>query len=312
MEPNQHNLPAGKLPAGIIPIVQTPYGASGDVDFQALRRLVDYTVSCGAAALITPAVASEVDRLTDDERRRIVETVVDATQGRVPVVVGASSPSLDTCITLAEHGRGLGCGMMLVQAPHTDDGEIVKFFTELSRSVDMNLMIQDLDWHESGMSIELIAHLFDILPRFRYVKVETANACPKYTQILDRTGGKLFVSGGWAVMQLMEALDRGVQAFMPESSMVRIYETIRRLHAAGKRDEARAVFRELLPVLAFANQQIEISIHFFKRLLVRRGIFTTPHVRPPTCAFDSIQDALAEELIQRVLDIEAEIAAHDD
>ena len=98
----------------------------------------------------------------------------------------------------------------------------------------MNLMIQDLDWHESGMSIELIAHLFDILPRFRYVKVETANACPKYTQILDRTGGKLFVSGGWAVMQLMEALDRGVQAFMPESSMVRIYETIRRLHAAGR------------------------------------------------------------------------------
>ena len=84
-----------KQPTGIIPIVQTPYDADGVVDCESLQRLVDYVIGCGASALITPAVASEVERLSVEERECVVETVVRAARRRVPVIVGASSPSLE-------------------------------------------------------------------------------------------------------------------------------------------------------------------------------------------------------------------------
>lgn len=293
------------LPRGIVPILQTPYSASGAVDETALRRLVEYAIESGAGGLITPAVASEVERLTDEERRHIVETVTDVSRGRVPVVVGASSPSLEDCVRHARHGAECGCTMTLVQAPQKSDEEIERFYNELCGSVELDLMVQDLDWTGSGMSLDLIERLFESLPRFRFIKVETVNACPKYTRILERMGGQLHVSGGWAVMQLIESLDRGVHAFMPEASMVGVYEAIRRMHAAGRRDRAWQIFEKVLPVLSFSNQHIETSIHFFKRLLMRRGIFSTCAVRPPTCTYDAFQEKAAEERIQRVLDLEA-------
>jgi len=197
--------------------------------------------------------------------------------------------------------------MMLVQAPQKSDEEIARFYTELCDSVELDLMVQDLDWTGAGMSLDLIEGLFESLPRFRFIKVETVNACPKYTRILERMNGRLHVSGGWAVMQLIESLDRGVHAFMPEASMVGVYEAIRKMHAAGQRDRACQVFDKVLPVLSFSNQYIEMSIHFFKRLLVRRGIFPTCVVRPPTCTYDAIQEKAADERIQRVFDLEASL-----
>ncbi len=295
------------LPTGIVPILQTPYSASGAVDDVALRRLVEYAIEGGAGGLITPAVASEVERLTDEERRHIVEIVTDETRGRVPVVVGASSPSLEDCVRHARHGAECGCTMMLVQAPQKSDEDISRFYRELCGSVELDLMIQDLDWTGSGMSLDLIERLFESLPRFRFIKVETVNACPKYTRILERMDGQLRVSGGWAVMQLIESLDRGAHAFMPEASMVGVYEAIRKMYVAGQRDRAWHVFEKVLPVLSFSNQYIETSIHFFKRLLVRRGIFSTSSVRPPTCTYDAIQEKAADERIQRVFDLEASL-----
>ncbi len=298
-----------ELPQGIVPIVQTPYAQDGSIDVESLRRLVHDAIESGAAALISPAMASEVERLTEEERCAVIEIVSQTAAGRVPVIVGASSPSLEVCVRSAKYGRQCGCRMMLVQAPPLDDDGIEDFYRRLCSEVELELMIQDIDWVGSGMPMDLIARLFDSLPLFRFIKVETKNACPKYSEILERFDGRLHVSGGWAVMQLIDALDRGVNAFMPEASMVRIYEAVRRLHAQGERQAAWTLFERLLPVLAFSNQELDISIHFFKRLLVRRNIFTTSNVRPPTCVFDRFQEFLADELIDRVLEILAELSS---
>ena len=85
--------------------------------------------------------------------------------------------------------------------------------------------------------------------------------------------------GGWAIAQMIEAMDRGVDALIPEASMVAVYSTIWDLHHAGRREEAVRLFRQLLPVVAFTNQEIRLCIAFFKRLLVRKGIFSGETMR---------------------------------
>lgn len=132
-------------------------------------------------------------------------------------------------------------------------------------------MLQDLDFQGEGLSISDIAWLYERHPRFRAIKVETTGAGPKYTELLRTFGGELHVSGGWAVMQMIEALERGVHGFMP-TAMDNIYVRIHDLFASGQQDAAIALFEKLLPFVAFSNQHIEVSIRFFKRLRLNDGV----------------------------------------
>ena len=124
----------------------------------------------------------------------------------------------------------------------------------------------------------------------------------KYSQVLNATKGRLNISGGWAVMQMIEALDRGVHAFMT-TAMNEIYVQIYNLYTSNNKPQARKLFYQLLPILAFSNQHLDISIHFFKHLLHRQGIYPTPNVRQPILPFDKFHISSANQLIDKVIAI---------
>ena len=135
---------------------------------------------------------------------------------------------------------------------------------------------------------------------------ETISAGIKYSRILKLSNGTLNVSGGWAVNQMLEGLRRGVHSFMP-TGMHWIYTKIFREFQQGNVDEAGALFNEILPILAFSNQSLDISIHFFKRLLWKQGIYPTPNIRQPILPFDQIHRDIADDLIQKAMGIENRI-----
>jgi len=136
------------------------------------------------------------------------------------------------------------------------------------------------------------------------MKIETVPAGPKYTLARSILGPDCWIAGGWAVPQMIEALDRGVDALVPECSMVRVYKAVERRYRNGDRAGATALFRQLLPILAFSNQEIGTSVAFFKRLLVKKGIFAHPHQRMPIPAWDPTSDHLTHELITHYLTVE--------
>jgi len=295
---------------GIVPILQTPFTLEGTLDAESLERLADHVIQAGAVGLIYPAVASEVSKLAPGERRAGVERVLARVGGRIPVFIGVSAPDVEECVALARHARDHVATGVLVQPPQSvagDVGRLRGFFHRLAAGTDLPLMIQDLDWQGGGMPLELIQELFERLPTFRCIKVETVPAGPKYSQILAATGGRLHVSGGWAVTQMLEGLERGVHAFMPEGSMVAIYRTIITRFAAGDREGARELFERLLPILAFSNQHIDVSIQFFKRVLVGKGVFRTTVTREPILHLDPVQERTANRLVERVLDLERRV-----
>jgi len=243
-----------------------------------------------------------------EERRLGVEVVLSQIGGRVPVFAGASASRLEESLALARPAQAQGAAGILVHAPQSmarDAGRLREFFHRLAAGTGLAVMIQDLDWQGGGMPLELIRQLFEELPTFRCIKVETVPAGPKYSRILAATDGRLHVSGGWAVTQMLDGLERGVHAFMPEGSMVAIYRTIMARFASGDRDGARRLFESLLPILAFSNQHIDISVQFFKRVLVAKGIFGAATVRKPILALDEVQDRIAAPLVDRVLSLEA-------
>jgi dihydrodipicolinate synthase/N-acetylneuraminate lyase len=171
------------------------------------------------------------------------------------------------------------------------------------------LMLQDWDANGFGVPVSLVEKLFKEVPAFRSLKIEVVPAGVKYSQVLAATQGRLHVCGGWAVMQIIEGLDRGVHAFMP-TGMHTIYTRIFDLYRSGNREAASALFKRLLPVLAFSNQHLDISIHFFKHLLYQQSIYSTPRVRPPILEFDAVHQKIAAELILLVQEITRDLEEH--
>ena len=281
------------------------------MDIDSLRCNVRRALEAGVAGFLVPAMASEVDKLTESERLEMVAAVVEESSARVPVIGGAYAVSGRERRRMAQRLVELGCQGVLVSIPFENEDQYRREVEGVAEVQPGFLMIQDWDFRGFGLPVELVTRLFRAIPCFRSLKVEVVPAGVKYTQVLEATEGRLHVSGGWAVMQLIEALDRGVHAFMP-TGMHELYVKIYRLYAEGKRPEAAALFERLLPILAFSNQHLDISIHFYKRLLHVEGTYATDRVRPPILPFDAVHRSRADELIGRARALTEETAgAHD-
>jgi dihydrodipicolinate synthase/N-acetylneuraminate lyase len=291
---------------GIVTVLNTPFKTDNTIDLHALKINVGEALQAGVAGFLVPAMASEVYRLSEVERIKMVEVVLDEVQNKVPVIAGAGETDLTKSKRLLKSYSDLGCKNVLFQIPFENDDQFKTHFLELSEIDAEMIMLQD--WSASGYGLpdKLICDLFNNVPAFRCLKVETIPAGVKYSRILSLTDGRLNVSGGWAVTQMIEGLTRGVHAFMP-TGMHWIYTKIYRLWKEGRCDEATILFQKILPVLAFSNQHLDISIHFFKRLLSRQGIYPTDKVRNPILPFDVVHQSIADQLIERVIGIENDI-----
>ena len=287
---------------GIITVLNTPFTEDDAVDLPALKRNVRYALDSGVAGFLVPAMASEADKLSPEERKQIVAAVLKENDGRVSVIGGASAATAEQRKQITAALIELGCDGVLASIPFQDEVQYEGDVRELDALKPGFLMLQDWDFQGYGLPISLVARLFREVERFRCLKVEVVPAGVKYSEVLEATEGRLHVSGGWAVMQIVEALDRGVHAFMP-TGMHELYTRIYSLYHEGQREEVRVLFERLLPVLAFANQHLDISVHFFKRLLHRQGIYSTPRVRQPILPFDEVHEKVAEELIGRAIEL---------
>lgn len=227
------------------------------------------------------------------------------------VIGGSTAQDGKERIAAAEALLELGCDGILAWIPYTTDDQYEQEVRELASLKPPFLMLQDWDPSGPGLPIELIRRLFEEVEEFKALKIETMLAGPKYTAVLKATGGRLHVSGGWAVTQMIEALDRGVHAFMP-TGMHEIYCEIFRRYAIGNREGATDLFRKILPVLAFSNQHLDISILFFKRLLWREGTYATPRCRKLQYQWDEYQERIADELIELAIGVSSSLHLLDE
>ncbi|GAA5221743.1 dihydrodipicolinate synthase family protein [Membranihabitans marinus] len=291
---------------GIVSVLNTPFTVDNEIDYPGLKKNIQYALSAGVAGFLVPGMAAEVHSLSKRERMDLVGFVLGEVNGKIPVIVGTSEQDFSKNLQLLDEYIRLGCSEVLFQIPYQNDDDFSEKFMRLADLGPKMIMLQDWDFNGYGLPDELILSLFEKVESFRCLKVETIPAGVKYSRIIEGSNGMLNVSGGWAVMQMMEALERGVHSFMP-TGMHYTYTEIYRLFKGGQIEEARQWFEKILPVLAFSNQHLDISIYFFKKLLHKQGYYDTDAVRSPQLTFDSHHQRQAAYHIDRIISIESEI-----
>ena len=289
---------------GIIPSLHTPFNEKNEIDIVSLRKLIDNTVVTGCAGMLVGAVAGENGSLSFDEKNILLNECVTYNKNRIPVIISCTAKNQMERIALSKSAKELGADWILCQTPENVFGnELVECFNEIAEVGPENLMIQDLSWTDYGMSDEDIILLNKNVNKFKSLKIEVLNSGPKYTRVFDITNHHLHLSGGWAIMGMIEALNRGVHALIP-STMEAIYNKIYNLYIENKIEDSRRLFSKILPVLSFTHQHIDISIKFSKMLRVKEGIFSTSICRKPIKNFDQFQLEEASLHINKILDLQ--------
>lgn len=291
---------------GIIASLHTPFTEDDRPDHASLVRLIDHVARAGCTGVLATAVAGEVGSLEPGERQGLLDTVTQACKGRLKVVAGVSAPDLATSLDLAARAGNAGADIVLWQPPQgLPEAELAPAIQRLGDAAALPVMLQDLDWHGPGIPLLTIEALANAVPAFQALKVETAPAGPKYTAVRQALGSRLHLSGGWAAMQMLDGLARGLDAFIP-SGLLPAYVQIFDLWQQGRHDEARELFEQCLPVVVFSNQDINTSIAFWKKVRRMEGIFTTDRARPPVAGLDEVQTAEAERLAGRAVAVDAD------
>lgn len=295
---------------GIVPSMNTPFLDDGSLDLAGVGRAVDAVLGAGVSGLLILAVAGETGSLTAAEKQQVALATLRQVAGRVPVIIGCSAPQQDARVALAQMARAAGASGILCQVPEGLRGEaLVAAMQQLTAAAPPLLMLQDLEFAGPGLPLDDILLLRAKVPAFRCLKIEVALPGPKYSAVLEATGGSLHVSGGWAASQMMEALHRGVHAFIP-TAMDAVYVAIHQLFTTGQPAAARALHGRLAPVLAFSNQHLDVSIRFFKHLRQREGLFSTAHCRPGVRSLDAHQMRELDACIGHALALQQAVQAN--
>jgi 4-hydroxy-tetrahydrodipicolinate synthase len=102
---------------GSMPALVTPF-REGAVDFAALEALVEWHVAEGSHGLVPVGTTGESPTLSHEEHEQVIEAVVKAAAGRIPVIAGAGSNSTFEAIRFVRHAEEVGADAALVVTPY--------------------------------------------------------------------------------------------------------------------------------------------------------------------------------------------------
>lgn len=269
---------------GVYAIPPTPFDEDGELDERSLRRVVEFCVMAGVHGIVAPVNASEAIILTDAERLRVAETLVDQTAGRVPVVIGVSGISTASSVLYTRHAAQIGADAVIAMPPyvkHPPSSEIPDFYAAVaSAGQGLPVWIQNnLGPVGTPMSPELLARILRDIPDVAFIKEESENA----TQVISRVQATARddlkgIMGGMGGRFLLEEYRRGGCGTMPASEVADALVLIWNTLEAGDETQARQLHTRLLPML---NYEALYTYAIYKEVLVKRGVIASSRTRVP-------------------------------
>ncbi|UWQ01918.1 4-hydroxy-tetrahydrodipicolinate synthase [Aliiroseovarius crassostreae] len=131
---------------GSLPALVTPF-KDGAVDFDALKRIVNWQIDEGSSGLVPVGTTGESPTLSHEEHEAVIEAVVETAAGRVPVIAGAGSNNTVETLRFMEHAKRVGASAGLVVTPYynkpTQRG-LIHHYLAVADAVDLPIVIYNI------------------------------------------------------------------------------------------------------------------------------------------------------------------------
>jgi 4-hydroxy-tetrahydrodipicolinate synthase len=291
---------------GVWPVLCTPFHVDGAVDAAALRRVVRFALNAGAAGVVFPGFASEVDDLAPDERQELLKAVVDEVAGQVPIIAGATAPSVDAAVARVREAEALGIRSVMIQAPKAvgaDAAAVTQFYASIAQVCPKaEIVLQNAPAPRgSDLSPQAVIEVATAVSAIRYVKEETIPSGGPISEILaGKPAHCAGVMGGGGARFVIDEFMRGACGAMPAVEFTDIHVAMWKTLKAGHEAEARGLYERILPLLMI---QSHARMRFTKRVLMRRGILKNDVVRAKIPPLDARDIAEIDALLARIADL---------
>jgi dihydrodipicolinate synthase/N-acetylneuraminate lyase len=272
---------------GVVPIIPTPFTADEEIDFDALARCVQFAAASGLSAVCLPAYASEFYKLSEAERRGVIEAAIRASDGKIAIMAQANHPSAKLAAALARQYESLGTSLISFALPRIfplKESDLLNYAATICRATSLPVLIQDFNPGGPTVGGEFAARLAELCPNFRYLKLEEPLMGGKVRSIIEATGGRVGVLEGWGGMYLLDLIPAGICGLMPGLGIADLLSRVWHAARAGRDEEATERFGILLPQIVFSLQHSELFNWVEKRLLFARGVLpqSSTYVRRAT------------------------------
>ena len=235
---------------GVFPYLVSPIDAQGAVKAAVLARLCEDLVAAGVHGLTSLGSTGEFAYLSREQRRRVVEVVVEAANRRVPVVAGVASTTIADAVSQAREYRDIGVDgiLAILEAyfPLSDDG-VFDYFHAIAEAVRLPIVLYtNPSFQRSDLSLAVIERLSRI-ENVGYIKDASSNT-GRLLSILERVEGRMQVFAASAHVPACVMLIGGAgwmagPACVAPRQSVELYELCRRGDWAGAMRRQRPLWR---------------------------------------------------------------------
>ena len=192
-------------PTGInVPSV-TPFNAKGEILYDKLGKLLEFWIKGGVSGVVANASTGEAPYLSNAERAKIIEFLVEKADGRVNIYAGTGAPSLWKSIEYTKEAKEAGAQAALITTPYffkpTND-EIAAYFIELMDKVDIPVIMYNVPKFTAySVSPYVVAKVAEECSNLVAIK-DSSNNPGNMADIINLTGGKINALSGTSDMIL--------------------------------------------------------------------------------------------------------------
>lgn len=298
--------------AGVVPPIVTPLGADGEVDVRSLERLVGRLLDEGVSGLFALGSSGESAYLTDRRRDLVLETVVGAAAGQVPVLAGCIETTTDRVVERAGAAAAHGADGVVATAPfytRTHPAEVDHHFRVIRDRTDLPLLAYDVPVSvHSKLSADLLLELAGdkVIDGVKDSSGDDAGFRDLVIGARDLPGFSV-LTGHEAVVDAMMLM--GAHGAVPGLANVDPGGYVRLLRAcaagdwetAGREQERLiALFRIVRAVDQATAGGSTAGLGAFKCALALLGVIDTPVAAPPMRALTETETARVRACLEEV------------
>jgi len=283
---------------GVFTALVTPFKETGEVDYDALRALVEFNIEEGVNGLVPVGTTGESPTLDNDEHDEVIRVVVDQAAKRVPVIAGTGSNSTAEAVRLTEEAAKSGANAALIVNPYynkPDQRGLLAHFQEIGK-VGLPVVLYNIPGRTGiTMDASTIAALHEEFPWILAVKEATGSL--DQTSLIKTMSDIVVLSGDDSLtLPLMSVGASGVISVLSNLSpkMVRgITDNV----LTGRYGAAHAAHLETFPLMRAMFS--EVNPQPIKEALYLNGRIPCPDLRLPLVG---VTDETHESLVTRMLE----------
>ena len=274
---------------GIYPILGTCFNTDESIDYESQEKLIDFCIENGSHGLVTLANASEGHLMSDDEKKELLNFVIQKVSGRVPVIVTVNHPSSLCASNMAKFAAERGAEAVMCMPPffgrwRAGLSQVRDYFEVINEAVDIPIFLQDHQLSDISLPVDFLVELSNDLENLKYIKLESGNIIHKGRELLAHPKSKLDgVFGGNSGVFLPEEFEAGCCGTMPACYMPDMFRKAWDLLEENKYSEAVQFFSGYSRLSAYEKDVANNCL--WKEILKAKGVIKSAATRGPQPPF---------------------------